>query len=525
MSNVQKSISVSKDNWQEPPEERRSFSSLNILRVESYLFDYSTKSRGKNRLAADEERNFVDPHSGKPVVVIPSLRYGIPGTPAYQIWDAYQRRLSTFGYPLPKSLSFGYRELDRLIGSGNKKNGSRKKATNGGWQNDQLKLYIKQLRHTEINLWFNHPDGEGWKQEDINLFSKSSFSGHERGKISQIVLTLHEDLREDLNRLAYCMNHSRLADLDPIGKLLFKYLYFSLCRRFQKSKNENFRFVKSYENIVTDWLGGMAIRKYPKDIKRQLSSRLDSIRDRKLISSWKLEKNKGGSGYNITFRPGRYFFNDYWNYYVAGYWFLQTCDATLGQGIRDPEVEAHELVTDFHSKRTGNDVDGAFFYDKEIDLAKSILYRLSLDEAFDFNSYALEQAKRTDFNPKVYTACKHYFADFLSVKEERAERGRKAEAMKKRQVEEAKQQKLEREYESFTTAAIDSFKQSIGKREVASIEHDVRLSPRVQWREGEVLESLVKIEMNKIYRERAGIPNFEEWLQQNNLEGELPKTV
>ena len=507
MENVLTNNGVSKSRYKEPDAERRSFNSLNLLRVESYLFDYSSKSRSKSKLSISDERHFTDPTSKKPVIVIPNDKYGMPGTLAYKVWDAFLDKLSSFSYPLPESVSFGYRELHSTVRTGR----------NGGHQNKDIRKAIKQLTNTEIELWLYHPDDKGWKSHEIKLFGDVTYSGAERGKISTVALALHSTLRDDLNRIAYCMNHSRLAGLDPIGKLLFKYIYFSFCRRFSSSKSKNFNFKKSYTDIVSHWMGGMAVKKYPRHITDQLGARFDSISETGLNSKWKITKSKS-KGFNLTFQPGENFFTDYWSYYVAGSVLIDLCDSTLNLESRDLEAEAHALVREFHLKRTGlQELDDSFFYNSETELAKTIVSALTSEEARDFIKFVVEKATSTGFlqKMKTFTAAKSFYFDFLAVKDSRKNQreNRRKIALVKEQQE--KDKLLLNQYYSAREEVANSRREKLSKEELDRITENCRKSIEEEESGRWILSTEVNTLVTAMLAKEEGFPLFDVWKEEH----------
>ena len=82
---------------------------------------------------------------------------------------------------------------------------------------------------------------------------------------------------------------------------------------------------------------------------------MEALKQARLIKSYEIEKNAGGDGFNLVFRPGRGFFEDYEHFYrrrmQAELPFTLAVDETT---IQKPQ----EVVRYFYQKLYGtNDAD------------------------------------------------------------------------------------------------------------------------------------------------------------------------
>ena len=104
--------------------------------------------------------------------------------------------------------------------------------------------------------------------------------------------------------------------LAPIGTAIFKRLFFYFSNIYSDTKNKNFVFTKNYSDICKYWLGGLKPLKHKSKIeKEQLGPHIQAVKKTTLIRSARIEKNSKGDDFNITFRPGKGFFEDYKRFY------------------------------------------------------------------------------------------------------------------------------------------------------------------------------------------------------------------
>src|ERR1700733_10661254 len=116
-------------------------------------------------------------------------------------------------------------------------------------------------------------------------------------------------------------------------------------------------FSKRYDDICTEWLGGLTIVKHKSKIIDRLGGHLDQLVDEHFLASYRVEKAKGREGFVIFFRPAALFFEDYHRFYVNQSKADSQRSARVDrQEIGDPLKVAY-LFIEKRSGRPANTID------------------------------------------------------------------------------------------------------------------------------------------------------------------------
>ena len=190
-----------------------------------------------------------------------------------------------------------------------------------------------------------------------------------------------------------------------------------------KSKRKgSLLFTKDYEAICNEWLGGLKPMRYKSDIlKNQFGRHFDALKATSLINrDPTLEKNKAGTGFNVTFHPGPGFFEDYQAYYLD----KKPMRLTLRAVAELQEVKALELVAYFH-RRLGR-LEHTRFADHETSYADELLTTHGEAEIRDLIDHVIGKAKETKFEMAFFGALKRYAPEWAASEARRKEQERKA---------------------------------------------------------------------------------------------------
>ena len=173
-------------------------------------------------------------------------------------------------------------------------------------------------------------------------------------------------------------------------------------------------FTKRYDDICTEWLGGLVIVKHRSKIRDRLGPHLDQLVALGFLASYAIAEAKTRPGFVLTFRPGALFFQDYDRFYRHPIRTQPGLD--FGDERRDTS-EPLKLAYLFVEKRTGQPAaSNTFIPTKDKETAKGLLAELPFDEMPAFIDYALAEARRTNFDVQTLGGIKHYLAGYMAFR-------------------------------------------------------------------------------------------------------------
>lgn len=400
--------------------DRRLVEEINILKLEGALFCFDpreAKRRNGKITLADARKSAVT------VEIHPN--YGQPSVLAYKVLQAIFLKVAETGCTVSENgcclyeptASFSARELSMLVGR-----------SWGGKTSEELYQAIMQLRRTSITASLYDKETDQWIIADFEVLPTAVFSG--RGKtITRCVVELHPKIVDSINRRHVAtFNLARLSSLDTIGLVLYKRIFFHFSNLMHESKRHgSLKFTKDYEAMCHEWLGGLKPLQYRAQILRdQLGPHFEKLRATGVIGRDPMvEKNKAGTGYNVTFHPGAGFYEDYKAYYL-GERPLRIPSRTVADY---QEIKALELVAHFH-RQLGH--DHTRFEDHETAYADELLATYSDAEIRDLIAYGITEARRTKWDEmRFFGALKRFVEAWSSgaaLKKERARREAVVEA-------------------------------------------------------------------------------------------------
>jgi len=133
-----------------------------------------------------------------------------------------------------------------------------------------------------------------------------------------------------------------------------------------------------YDDICTEWLGGLTILKHKSKIGEQLGQHIGQLVATGFLASYTVKKAENRDGFVIVFWPGVVFFEDYERFYRRRQQGeLQWVFHDDRQQVSEPLKVAYL----FAGKRTGHPADSiAFVRSKDVETAKLVLAALGFDE-------------------------------------------------------------------------------------------------------------------------------------------------
>ncbi len=465
-----------------------------LLRVAGALFCHDAK-RAPTR-TGEIRLNRGVPEKG--IVIRPDPKLGQPGPLAHKLFVALIKKHSGYGRPVPSEISFSKREIMRLIG--------RKEW--GGRDSEQLARALHEIHHAFVTAFFKNDKGR-FVEHSFNIFPEILIERREFASdpIEACTVTLARPIVASLRDDHFtCLNHDLMSRLGTVGQALYMRLFFHFANPYDGRNAKRLTFPKRYDDVCAEWLGGLTVLAHrSKIIAEQLGPHLDQLVAERFLSSYAVEKARSRDGFVVTFRPGAVFFEDYDRFYrfraQGGLQFEF-------HGDRRDIGEPLQVAYLFAEKRTGQPVASiAFVPSKDVETAKQFLAELPFAEMANFMSYALAEAKQTNFDVQTLGGLKQYLAPYLAHK--KAERVAKAwqATVSIRQRQEADR------------AAYEAHRSFQAKRILAGLPADERVAiqemaeSKAAAFSGSLRQRMTNYHMARIAADRYPdqIPSFEEW--------------
>jgi len=275
-----------------------------LLRICGALFCHDPK-----RAAARTEE--IEINAGVPdkrVVVRPDPKLGQPGQLAHKIFVALLKKHSDYGRPVRSEVSFGKRELMRLVG----------RSTWGGRDSEQLSRALNEIHYTFVRASFRADRGK-WVDHSFSIFPEIYLerAEHASDPIEKCTVTLARPIIASLEDDHFtCLNHALMRELGTIGQAFYMRLFFHFANLFDGFHKQRLTFPKRYDDICREWLGGLKVHEHRSIVERdQLGPHLRELVRRGFLASYLITKARNGDGLIVSFRPGPAFFADYDRFY------------------------------------------------------------------------------------------------------------------------------------------------------------------------------------------------------------------
>jgi hypothetical protein len=214
-----------------------------------------------------------------------------------------------------------------------------------------------------------------------------------------------------------CLNYILTQELGTIGQALYLRIFFHLANIYDGRPRAGLQFSKRYEDICTEWLGGLTVLEHKLQIRRdQLGPHLAQLVRLSFLSGYALEKTLDRA-FKLTFRPGRAFYQDYERYYQR---------RQQGQlqweyhGDRANDHEPMKAAALFVEKNTGV-AQGAVasVLSSDVKAARAIIDVIGYAEFPPFLQYSLAQAKHTKCDVQRLAGLKQYVPAYLRARDMR----------------------------------------------------------------------------------------------------------
>ncbi len=370
-----------------------------LLRIAGALFCHDAK-RAPTRIAEIEiNKGLAD----KNITIRPDPQLGQPGPLAHRIFVALIKKHSDLGRPVQREVSFTKRELMRLVG---------RKAW-GGADSERLSHALMQIQTTLITANFKDGDGR-YVEESFHVFSRTRIERRESANdpIEACTVTLADPIIRSLRNDHFtCLNHGLMMRQGTIGQALYMRLFFHFANLYNGHNADRLTFQKRYDDICTEWLGGLVVVGHRSKILDRFGAHLDGLVAEKFLTSYTVDKARSREGFVINFRPGQRFFEDYNRFYLRP----QQSDTPGNLSAQQREIgEPLKVAYLFTEKRTGQPVSSvAFASSGDVETAKQLLAELDPVEIPEFIDFALREAGKTAFDVRTLGGIKQYLAPYL----------------------------------------------------------------------------------------------------------------
>lgn len=423
-----------------------------LLRVFGVLFCHDPK-RARSRTGKVEINRGV---AEKGIAIRFDSEYAQPGPFAHKVAMAVIRKQSSFGRPAQNAISFSQRELVRMTG----------RKTWGGRHSEELALALKQIRYSHVIAHFKKEDS--FVERDFSIFNEVLIErrASHNDPIVACTIVLADPIIQSLNDKHFtCLNHALMQQLSTIGSAVYMRLFYHFSTSYDGHHLERIVFKKRYDDICSEWLGGLTILKHrSKILGEQLGTHLEQLVSLGFLRSYALTPAESRGGFVLTFRPGDQFKADYRTFYAR----RSTDEIKFTFHDESREIgDPHRVTYLFMGKRTGRKPDGtSFVSSKDVQTAKDLLGHLDMAQIPEFLDYALAEAGKTRFDLQTLGGVRQYLQGYLETLERRRSGKAAAEA---RRAEE-RQTQLRLDYDQYRRGEVQRLFDSLPVNEQASIE-------------------------------------------------------
>jgi hypothetical protein len=452
MNGVMANVEQTKSTSQSTQPIEKLYMENTLLRVSGALFCHDPKRASTRTEEFELSRGVAD----KKIVIRPDPRLGQPGPLAHKIFVALLKKHSDYGRPIREDVSFTRKEIGRLIG----------RKDWGGSDSRDLHRALYEIYYAHIIAHFKNGTGR-YVERPFKVFSNILIEREQFANDPIVACSVTIDphiitsLRDDH---FICLNHTLMQQLGTIGQALYMRLFFHFANLYDGHHKTRLAFPKRYDDICSEWLGGLTVHKHKSIIERdQLGSHLRQLVQAGFLSSYQITE-ASTDGHVITFRPGIAFFTDYDRFYRNRH------QGELQWEYRDDRREHTEplkVAYLFMEKRTGQPLAAIpYISTKDKDTAKQLLGQVNFEEMPDFLDYALAEAKKTKFDVQSLGGLKQYLAGFLRT---RGHRATSQEALAKHRAKEQEEAALTA-YDKFRRLSADTLFATLPGDEQAIIE-------------------------------------------------------
>jgi hypothetical protein len=465
-----------------------------LLRVAGALFCHDPKRASSRTGTIELNKGVAEKH----IVIRPDPELGQPGQLAHKVFVSLIKKHSDYGRPIQTQVSFTKREIMRMVG----------RSEWGGKDSEELSRALHEIHHTFIKTHFKSTGGK-FIERSFNIFPEILVERREFASdpIEACTITLAEPIIASLEDEHFtCLNHSLMQGLGTIGQAFYMRLFFHFANLYDGHRKSRLSFLKRYDDICSEWLGGLAIHKYKSVIERdQLGPHLRQLIEANFLTAYSLDSAKTREGFVITFKPGRTFFDDYDRFYRKHQRSAVRSSFNADrQEIKEPLQVAHL----FAEKRTGRPTRSiGFVNSKDVETAKQLLGQISFEDISGFLDYALGEARSTRFDVQALGGLKQYVAGYLAARERRAAARAQESARRAAEREDA----LRSQYDDYRRKEAARIFAGLPKAAKAAIDRDAR--PHAASFTGALRKTMLELRIRMLTAQRYGdrIKSFEHW--------------
>lgn len=392
--------------------------------------------------------------------VYPHPYFGIPGPFDKKVFDAIQEIIEELPRPVENPIPIGsFYNLCKRMGIDK----------TAGKNYSMIENSIKRLTGIIIDSkeTFYDKGKKRWIEEMFHLFDKVVFAGEE----------LQDGTIADTNYIylsSNYLNNINSGYVKPIDYKFYRELNSNIARRLYEilgvkfypifQKNIDIKFIRYLYDTLCELIP-MKKQRYKSLIRQQLEDAVTELKDKGFIEKCEIKEEK--DRFYIYFYPGQKAKEEFtkFRFEIEPYEDpLQIEDTTLEKNVgQSPEA----LIRYFHRRNSGLEISE--FKPKEIEQAERLISKYGDEIAYFVIDYAIEEAKKTNFNMKSFGAVLQYEREALERYEVIKKIRQKEEEDRKRQLEKEKQEEEERQKAEELARRIDEVLQNLSEEEFEEI--------------------------------------------------------
>ncbi|MBC7320089.1 replication initiator protein A [bacterium] len=449
------------------------------------------------RIAVERENQRLELFWG----VYPHQYYGIPGPFDKRVFDAIQEIIEELPRPIQNPIPIGsFYSLCKRMGIDE----------TAGKNYEMIEKSLKRLTGILIDSkeTFYDKGKRKWIEEIFHLFDKVVFAGEEfeDGTIADTnYIYLNSKYLDNINNgYVKPIDYKFYRELNSnISRRLYELLGVKFYPIFQR--NIDIKFIRYLYDTLCELIP-MKKQKYLSYIKRQLEDAISELKEKGFIE--KCEIKEENDRFYLYFYPGpkaKEEFNRF-KFEVEPYEEPQPLrDASQLPPSTVKSLEAEELVKYFYRRNSGVEV-----YEvkpKELEQAERLLSKYGREVSQFIVDYAIESAKKTNFDMKTFGAVLQYEALGVERYQTMKQLDKENEEERRKTLEKEQQEELERKKAEELARKIDEILASLPEEELAKIRKEAELRAKergsVFIKSGKPIpEIIISICIREIIRER-----------------------
>lgn len=404
--------------------------------------------------------------------VYPHQRYGIPGAFDKKVFDAIQEIIEELPKPIPNVIPAGsLYSICKRIGVD----------PNSGKNLQMVKDALIRLTVTPIrSVWTFYDKGrKRWIDDIFHIYERIIWAGEELpdGTIADTnYIYLGSKYVENINN----------GYVKPIDYKFYKALNSNISRRLYEllgvkfypifRKQVEFDYIRYQYDTLCDLIP-LKKQKHLSYIKRQFERAIKELEEGQFLEKAEIREESGK--FYLYFYPGRRARDEFSRFKaeIDEYQDPQASDndTQTHSGIREnPKPE--KFIEDFYRKNMGISV--TYFKPKEIEQAERLLTKYGEELTSFIIDYAIESAKKTNFEMKTFGAVLQYEREAVERYEMMKKLKQRDEENKRRLEEEERLKEEERRRLEQIAEEIDRVLNSLSSEELKEVQKEAELLAR-----------------------------------------------